>query len=516
MAAGRELELKFLASAAGLEAALRIPAFGPLKVAPALSQTSTYYDTPDQDLQKAGFILRLREVAGRFIQTVKQEGVGLERGEWEDAIANHEPDFERVAGTPIGAILADEALRARIAPVFTTRINRRKAEVASGRTVVEVAFDEGEVLAGEATAPIREIELELKSGRRSGLFSLARKLVGAAPVNLSLISKSERGYRLAGGVWGAPVKMTPPPLDAAMSAADAFCAIAHGCLRQMMLNAPAFENGQAVEAVHQTRVAIRRLRAAMTLFRPLIADRAYSALASELKWLSGQLGATRDIDVLLSETVQPAMAREPEAPGLAELAAFITTRQEASRKDLRAAMGSPRARKLMLNLLIWVEDGAWRRKPIASGAEAESLRDILSRRLRSSRKKLASLGENLKELPEAELHEVRIRAKKLRYQAAFFDALASEGKGAKRFGAFLGALERVQETLGAIQDAQATAVFLEEQARGAVTEADGHDPLVLFAAGRLAGSHPDRDALVAKAAKGLDKALATKPFWKKL
>ncbi len=516
MHGGRELELKFLASSAGLEAALEAPLLSTLRSARPVGQLTTYFDTPDQEIRKAGFILRLREVEGRFIQTVKQEGAGLERGEWEEIIDAHEPDLDRAALTPLGELLADEDLRKRIGPAFSTMVDRRKAEVSFARAVVEVAIDEGEVIAGEAKAPIREIELELKSGRRSGLFSLARKLTLAAPLNLSLISKSERGYRLASGVWGAPVKMTPPHLNATMSAMKAFGAIAHSCLRQIMLNAHAFQNGQEVEAVHQTRVAIRRLRAAMTLFRPLIADSAYPALTRELKWLSGQLGATRDIDVLLTETVQPAIAREPEAPGLAELAAFIAARQEASRSALHEAMGSPRSRKLMLNLLIWVEDGPWRGKPVAEGTRVESLKDLLARRLSSSRKKLAAMGENLADLPETELHEVRIRAKKLRYQAAFFDALASEGKGEKRFYRFVNSLERVQESLGSIQDAQATAAFLEEQARNAVNEAKSHDPLVLFAAGRLAGSHPDRDTLVARAAKALDKALATKPFWKKL
>ena len=114
------------------------------------------------------------------------------------------------------------------------------------------------------------------------------------------------------------------------------------------------------------------------------------------------------------------------------------------------------------------------------------------------------------------MHEVRIRAKKLRYQAAFFDTLASEGKAARRFRTFVDSLERIQETLGMVHDAEATAAFLEEQARFAVQRGENHDPLVLFAAGRLAGAHPDREALVARADKALDRAMTTKPFWTKL
>ena len=80
----------------------------------------------------------------------------------------------------------------------------------------------------------------------------------------------------------------------------------------------------------------------------------------------------------------------------------------------------------------------------------------------------------------------------------------------------MNALERIQESLGTVHDAEATAAFLEEQARNAVREGESHDPLVLFAAGRLAGAHPDRAALVAQASKALTKALAIKPFWTKL
>jgi CHAD domain-containing protein len=220
--------------------------------------------------------------------------------------------------------------------------------------------------------------------------------------------------------------------------------------------------------------------------------------------------------VLLAETVQPALAREPDMPGLGELSNFITSRQETCREALREALATLRGRKLMLDLLLWVEDGPWRRKAMALKTEQENLKHLLSRRLKASRKKLAARGENLEALPEAQMHEVRIHAKKLRYQAAFFDALANEGKAATRYRSFVNALERIQETLGTVHDAEATAAFLEEQARKAVREGESHDPLVLFAAGRLAGAHPDRAALVAQADKALAKALATKPFWTKL
>ena len=138
MAGGREIELKFLASPAGLAAALGLSEFAPLREVEAREQVSTYFDTPDGALQKAGFILRLREVGGAFIQTVKEEGASIERGEWEETLDTPDLDFDRAAQTPLGKILADEDLRARIGPMFTTRFTRRKAEVTFSRAVIEV------------------------------------------------------------------------------------------------------------------------------------------------------------------------------------------------------------------------------------------------------------------------------------------------------------------------------------------------------------------------------------------
>ena len=120
------------------------------------------------------------------------------------------------------------------------------------------------------------------------------------------------------------------------------------------------------------------------------------------------------------------------------------------------------------------------------------------------------------ELSGPELHEVRIRAKKLRYQSAFFASLAAHGKISKRFKTLLAALEEIQETLGSVHDAEATASFLESEARAAVRSGAHKDPLLLFAAGRLAGAHPDRDRLVRRAMSAMRTAVETKPFWKKL
>ena len=547
MAGGREIEFKFLATPDELATIINAGALAPLRNAPAPLQISTYFDTPERTLQAAGFILRLRETAdGRRIQTVKQDGAGLSRGEWEWDIGGDTPDFALAAQTPLGAIL-DHDLCARTTAIFTTRVNRRKADIVFTVAKVEVALDEGEIIAGTDRAPIVEVEFELKSGRRRGLFALVRKMSRKTPLQLSLISKGERGFRIAAGLWGHPVKMLSPRLDPDMDVRDAFSAIVYNCLRQIMLNAPAFESGHVVEAVHQSRVAVRRLRAAFTLFRPICEDSRFAAIAKDLKWISDLLGQARDIDVLLTETVDPALASGERIPGLTELAGIIGQRQGNAHGELLRGLHSVRYRRLITELLLWIEDGPWRHgrlKPAEqaeadpvpandpeaqgdletltgsarapAGGETEKLKDFLARRLRSGRRKLARVSVDMGSLPEEELHQVRIRAKKLRYQAAFFASLANGPKSAKRFARFLDALEEVQETLGSVHDSEATAALLESEASSAARKGGQHDPLILFAAGRLAGAHPNRKKLVDRAVEALRTAVETKPFWKKL
>ena len=552
MAGGRDIDFRFLATPEELTTVLEETALAPLRAAAPQLEVSTYFDTPDRDIERAGFVLRLRHTAeGRIFQTIEPDRPGLASGEMEGVGCSWEldrnaPDFEQAARSPLGDVL-NEAVRARVAPIFTTSLNRRVALITFTVARIEVRLDEGEIAAGDMRAPILDMSFEMKSGRRRGLLAFVRKMSRRTPLQVSLIGIAERGLRLAAGGWGLPVKMAPPRLDPDMEARDAFAIIARNCLRQVMLNAPAFESGEVVEAVHQTRVAIRRLRAAMTLFRPLITDARSPRIAKDLKWISDLLGAARDIDVLLTETIQPALASEERIPGLADLAEIITQKQALAHRELAVGLKSVRQRRLITELLLWVEDGDWREarnpaeqsgadEPDVAGddplqAEApesvpqdvaaapgpdEKLKAFLARRLRAGRRKLARLGANMESLPEEELHQLRIRAKKLRYQAAFFTSLAQGPKTGKRYARFVEALEEVQEMLGHVHDSEATAALLEAEASAATRKGSQRDPLMLFAAGRLAGAHPNRHKLVQRAIEALRKAIEVKPFWKTL
>src|SRR5262249_10337640 len=68
--------------------------------------------------------------------------------------------------------------------------------------------------------------------------------------------------------------------------------------------------------VHQMRVGLRRLRAAMSLFADVLQDPQSAALKEELKWLTGELGPARELDVLVTRGVAPVKRRHFRLQGI--------------------------------------------------------------------------------------------------------------------------------------------------------------------------------------------------------
>jgi triphosphatase len=134
-----------------------------------------------------------------------------------------------------------------------------------------VALDEGEVRAGRQSAPISELELELKRGKAGDLFKLAREMGKLAPATLSLKSKSERGYDLIEDAPAQAARTEKILLRRGMSTADAFRTIGRSVLRHIAANEAAVRRSDS-EGVHRMRVGLRRLRAAISLFSKLLGD----------------------------------------------------------------------------------------------------------------------------------------------------------------------------------------------------------------------------------------------------
>jgi len=452
---------------------------------------SVYFDTAAHDLDNAGFTLRVRHIGNRKIQTIKASASGaaglLVRPEWEYPIDSDRPTYD-VPDCPLPDAVPAATLDA-IAPIFHSIVSRRTFDVTEGESQIEVAADTGEITAGGTSVPVSELELELKSGAPQDLFTLARKLDAVAPVRLGVLTKPERGYRLSGSRAGRAEKAADLDLDPAMPAAAAFEAIAHNCIRQFRLNEALLMTEDRASAVHQARVALRRLRSAFTLFRPMLRDDLYQHLKDELRWLAGSLGDARDLDVLIPRITDKALSARLEK---ARQQAYAAARQ---------ALASPRARGLMLDLAEWLALGDWRIDPANPALPEQSIAERAAEILDKHFKRITRDGENLASLDDEARHEVRIDAKKLRYAAEFFTGLFQEERSVRRATAFLAALKELQQHLGDLNDMATAPATLGALGLNAKTI----DQLI---------DHKDREKLLENAEQAWEQLVDVKRFWK--
>jgi len=496
----REIELKFDVDPASVEA---LSTHDLLRDQPAeVKRTDTvYYDTPKGRLWKSGVTLRVRRSGEAFVQTVKAEngaGAGLfDRAEWEAPVADLQPDLALVEGTAAETLLAKESARASLRPVFGTVVERRRWNVVDDGSEIELILDRGEVVAGERRQPIVELELELKRGGEPALFAVVERLARSVPLRLGVLTKSERGHRLLHDKPQLVVKAEPVALAESMSAGEAFQAIVYACIRHFRLNEPQVLAARNGEALHQARVALRRLRSAFSIFRPLVAGAEGDALRAELSWISGVLGQARDLDVFIQQRL-----------GEAERAAADKVRaaRERAYDEAIEALDSERFRGAMIGLVAWTATGGWRTEPAAEEpvtAFAASALDRFWRKVKKGGRDLGSIGDEAR-------HEVRIAGKKLRYAAEFFGALHlgkkyGRKKQAKRREAFLGPLEKLQSDLGDLND-MATAVELSERLSERLgLETEQLDP---------GGGGQDKSALLASAEAAHGRLTDAGPFWR--
>jgi inorganic triphosphatase YgiF len=456
--APREIELKLAGEPDAVRALARHPVLKGAEPAPAAggTLTATYFDTPGQELRGAGLSVRVRAKGEAWIQTVKAErggtGLVLDRDEWERPVAGGSLDLAAAEGSALaGLIEADPALAERIRPAFTVKTERRAFMVAREGARIELVLDRAEIRAGKRRLRFGEVELELKAGRPDALFGLARALADAAPLRLSLATKAARGYALvAGGT--SPVKAERVDLDARLTTAEAFRRIARSCLAQMLHNEALLRDTGEAAALHQMRVGLRRLRAAVSLFKDLFEDPESGRIRAELRWFGQALGPARDLDVLAGRLA--GLPEAERAPDHAAQAASVEERRTAARAELSALLDTPRARLVPLLAAAWIEAGDWLRSadPEAQAAREEPVAERARAELARRWKRVLKRGRRLAALEAEPRHALRIEIKKLRYGAEFFAGLFGGRRAKNRRHAALEGLAALQELLGELND----------------------------------------------------------------
>lgn len=494
-----EIELKFQIPP-GREAGVRHA------MAAAASDTqrlqARYFDTPDRRLAAAGLALRLRKEDGHWVQAVKARGDGImERGEDEAQLpAGHGPpalDLARHDGTPAGPALRaalPDGTGDELVEVFATDVRRIRRQVRTARgALVEIALDEGEVRAGDRSAPVLELEFELLRGPPSALAALAARWVARHHLWLDVRSKAERGARLARPQDPVPpTRATRPFLHPAMSGAQAFRAILANCLEQVLANACELAaGGGTAEHLHQCRIGVRRLRCALRDFAVLAGDEAPPESATwqaQASALFRRLGGTRDRDAL-QEQLLPALVaagapfRElPPGDGAAEDPGAVLREREAGR--------------LWLAVLAYVHG-----EPAGAGPSEPpcKLRRDASATLQRLHRAVARQAAHYADLDEAGQHRVRKRLKRLRYGVEFCCTLFPAAAVAR----YLDAVRPAQDALGEWQDLLVAQSLFEAQLPA--------DPRAWFAIGWLSAR---RAQAVARCGEALARLADEPPFWR--
>jgi triphosphatase len=480
---------------------------------------STYFDSPDLFLRDHGFNLRVRHIGDKRVQTIKStdHGVGVfERSEWEQTIASDQPDLSSVKDTDLGRILIDE-VRETLKPVFETRFERTAYHLNGNGADIVMAIDEGQILATGSSRPVSEIELELRHGSYADLFKIARDILNIVPAHLAFKSKSERGYELIANTAVAAETASDPQLSAGMSAGYAFTLIGRACLRHLVANVPAMM-GRDWNAVHQMRVALRRLRAAISLFSAVVADDRTEAIKTELRWLAKELGPARDLDTLLFEVITPLRKQHAKQPGLANISNMFTRKRLKSYRQAQQAVQSARFRTLVLDSSEWVEAGPWSTTEDAlRRARREMPVEIYAAEQLSHRcKRIRRRGTRINHQDPQQLHRLRIQVKKARYATEFFSGVYHGKKSAKQCRKIRSSLMQLQNCLGKINDIVThKALFtdiIESHARGLTAEQSRHRA---FAAGLIIGHQQAQvEKLLDRARKAHSRFARAKAFWK--
>ena len=432
----QEAELKLELSQSGAGSLLKKNPFGSPPI--NLQLRSIYFDTPGWDLSMRGLSLRIRQSGNERIQTVKA-GDGAAAGsftreEWERPVAGDTPILD---DPHIRDLLAGAG--PKLAPLFEVHVKRHSWNVMDGDATIEVALDLGKVVAADREAPLCEIELEKKAGSPTALFALARKVNLITPAHLGVLSKAERGYRLLGSAPGA-VKAASTPLTSEMSTATAFARIAAACFRQFRLNETALGWSRDAEALHQTRVSLRRLRSLCSICKSLFADSRFDHLREELKWLASELGDARNIDAMIDRASSEALSSR------------LQDARDEAYAAVEASLSSVRARSLMIDAAEWISIGDWRTDQSDETLYEQSSRDFASGVFDKFWKKVAKGGKNLIDADDRTRHEVRIAAKKLRYAAEFFESLYNSKAEARCHRRFITAMKELQDQLGSLND----------------------------------------------------------------
>jgi CHAD domain-containing protein len=383
---------------------------------------SAYYDTPDGDLQTHGVLLRRRDGdddTGWQLKVPNAEG----RVEIRTGLSDTPPSelTDALTGIRLGKPLVN------VATIRTTRDRYRVTGGRRDRLCVELADDHVRASVDDRLLAWREIEVELGEGKPPLARRIANRLTDAGAKPARYPSKLARACRAGHNEPAIGTAAGRALLDYITEQIDN---VFDGDLGLR----------QGSDPIHDTRVAIRRLRSTVRVFGKLL-EPPVGHVDDELKWFAGLLGEVRDCQVQRRH-FQTALAKLPPELVLGPVAYRINTDLQSDqlrgRKVVAEAMDSQR----YLDLLATLQ--RWRTEPPLT--EAPSLAAVNKRAHRAERKADRRLAEAIESGDDALLHRARKAAKRARYAAELRVPLEKRAKETVKH------YKRIQRVLGDHQD----------------------------------------------------------------
>lgn len=412
---------------------------------------STYFDTADHRLTSAGVRLRLRTGGGKIEQTMKRAHKGSStfatQLEHSCCLDREEIDlatFPRSTRKIIENLAAGKPL----IPIARTNVERETRIIKYRRATIEAAFDCGTIEASGRSGELCELELELKRGSLRGLLSLARDLPLGPDLGWSASSKGTRAIGLAANQPELPCRPRPIGLKPSMSGVMAFQHIAWNCLNHLLRNYRLILEHRDAEALHQCRVALRRLRIATWIFRDGIGDDRAAILAAEWKAIATALGRGRTLDVMMARMAEQGL---PAAGSASPALPLLARLRKSTYDDIVLLVGGASFQRMLFDTALWIEGGSSQGRTRA-GAKPESLSKFAAKTIAKQRKRLKKPLRTIKALTRCERHRLRIGIKRMRYTTEFFTSLLGVRGDAKQLPAFIKAQEAVQDILGELND----------------------------------------------------------------
>jgi len=423
-----------------------------------------YFDTPDNALAAEKIALRIRHNGETKIQTVKTAGkiVGgiYQRKEWEDEVDSDSPDYSKIPKKVLTQWRKAGIKLKVIEEAFITDFTRSTWDYTHiDNSHIEIALDQGVIHNKYGQVDISEIELELKSGTISALYETALQLLEGLPLMVDSRSKAARGYRLNPEMPIQYYKAAPTQLNTTMNAEQAFSTIVSRCLTHLQMNEEMVLYGNDIEGVHQMRVALRRLRSCLTLYKSVIPRKAHAELNEKIKYIANCLGEARDWDVF-RENLMLMQQHIPNNDALIQLDKHISVLQADAYVKVRTLLRSSSYTQLILELGLWISTQAWQ----------SSLSKQAKKTLRAPAKKLANTllqkqyqrvinyAAGHENFTDEQRHELRILIKKMGYGSKFFAELYPR----KKVRPYTKTLSALQDELGVLNDVSVAADLLQQ------------------------------------------------------